>query len=51
LPVIVLPYPRIGIPAEDAGIALDLDQKKSLWRENQQVNLVQAAIVSNKFEI
>lgn len=50
LPV-VLPDPGSGVAPNDAGAALDLDQEEADWGQEQEIHLVDAAIISDELGI
>ena len=47
----MLPGPGTGVAPKDARLALDLNEEESHRCQYQQINLVDAAIVGDEFEI
>ena len=47
----LLPRPCVGVASENAGVALDLNEEKPLGAKNEQVDLVEAAVVRNEFKV
>ena len=48
---VVLPQPGAGVARKPARPALDLDEEEPLFGKNEQVDLVDAAIVGDEFEV
>ena len=50
---LAVPFPGPGtrISLEPAGTAFDLDEKKSLGREDEQIDLIDTSVIGDEFEI